>query len=561
MKFYRVYSSLIPKNTLKDKYAVFHKSKNQLPLPDQILHPFYVPSKNEEFVACFKEVRPSLLDGRRIVPCLMKESQVQGLKLVNCSLQFDTVRGVNRWLQSFRASRMNRSYVAIDENQAEDFVKPSRLDRAEIPQLNKLSELFGVQHSRRINSETLDTIVDQLCTSRDFPVFCEDIYFYLLQHHVNSIEKIIAMMDSIRTHIHSNIDQFKVVEGLILQILLSVKKNNLTISSTFILAFEKLLTSVNERFHLASCESQFQPIVSQNVLEYFINIGNFNQSKAIIKNLISSGFLPSEKLVVEYLQLLDQTFGSQTSDGSLLTKFAYISDMSPVFKAAQSASLFYSLISYCRHINEVINLIELAKGTRNPKEILDVTVEALINKVGSLGSSRMERSSNLCSLYHTILPYYNNNLPDKFLKSFVYKLAQQNNFSMIANILERQDVVGSPGLLLSILSHSEKVPTKREPIQTYENLSRRKFIKRFLLPGYTGMDPKSRAKVLLSLDDSISFCKTLKLEISIFDEGNTDILEEFMSHGSGNNLLSSLPTELWDKISTQPNLMMILNKA
>lgn len=223
MKLCRAYCSEIPQNVLKNKSSIFHKSKSVLPLPTQILHPFYSPSRNEELTACFKEVRPELLDGKRIMPCLLKDSVTLAPILKYCSLKFDTVRGVNKWLQEFNDGRSQKRYVFIDDKDTTKYCKPSKLEGTTPPEVKELAELFNAQE-KDIELQTLDSVLDELLTSESFPVFCEDIFSYLLEHHVKSIENITVIVDSIKCRLHSDIDQFTVAENLIFQVLLCMKK-------------------------------------------------------------------------------------------------------------------------------------------------------------------------------------------------------------------------------------------------------------------------------------------------------------------------------------------------
>lgn len=125
------------------------------------------------------------------MPALVRDPKTQEARLQMKSLTFKSVRGVVDWLETFRSMRSSDStYEVLEDRMIADLVKPSKLTRVNTPLVSQLRELFGSQESRKINSRTLNAMVEQFVNDRELGVFSEDVYLYLLQHHVNSPEKL-----------------------------------------------------------------------------------------------------------------------------------------------------------------------------------------------------------------------------------------------------------------------------------------------------------------------------------------------------------------------------------
>lgn len=565
MRSCRLYSTaksgFIPKNPFLSNENTSKRAEGMVPSPEQIIHPFYTPGKTEEFTLCLREIKPSLLDGKPVIPALIGDSQTTKPMLRNCSLQFDSVRGVNRWLMelsSVRKISLRSIYTCIDGKMIYELIKPSKLGKSNAPHLTHLTELFGTQHSQQINPKTLDTIVDQFVTNPELGVFSEDIYLYLLQHHVNSTDKIVAIIDSIKCRIHSDIDQFKVVETLALQILLSRNKNTLPLTSKFASSFESLLEEINDRFHIQFCETKFQAIVSQYVLDFFIETGNLNRSKIILTHLVTNGLIPHEDTTVAYLNLLDKTIGNSHKD--TLKKFAYISDFRPIIERAQSPTLFHCLIPFCRHFNEVTSLLKIIQNAKNTKEVLDVTLVSFISRVGSLNSQRRVTSANLCSLYRMAAPFYDDKLPEKFIEAFILQFALQANYSMVAALLEGRNSPLPVNRLELILLNLEESSNEKGAVTLIgsDEGHKRTFLENYVLPTYSQLSIKSRQMVLRYANTPSLFSKILQFELDILNKGHKEIILDVLNHGFRYNLLSEISSTILDHTTVQSYLVSML---
>lgn len=568
MRSCRLYSSVKLGITRKNPFAnnenTSKRAEGIVPSPGQIIHPFYTPNKTEEFALCLREIKPSLLDGKPVIPALISDLQTTKPMLRNCTLKFGSVRGVNKWLMelsSIRRKSLQSEHTFIDDKMIYKLVKPSKLGKFNDPHITKLKELFGIEHSQQINPKTLDTMVDQFVNNPELGMFSEDIYLYLLQHHINSTDKIVAIIDSIKCRIHSDIDQFKVAETLALQILLSLTKNNLPLTNKFACSFESLLEEINDRFHIQSCETKFQAIVSQYFLDFFIETGNLNRSKKIYSHLVSNGLIPREKTTVAYLNLLDRTIGNSNKD--ILKKFAYISDFRTVIEKAQSPTLFHCLIQFCRHFNEVTSLLKIIQNAKNTKEVLDVTLLPLISKVGSLNTHRMVTSANLCSLYRMAAPFYDNKLPEKFIEAFILHFALQENYSMIATLLKGEKTPLSVSRLESILLSLEGSENKEGAVNliSCDEGHKRIFLENYLLPTYSQLSMKSRQMVLQYANTPNIFSRILQFELDRLNKGQKEIIIDVLNYGSQNNLLSEISSSILDHATVQSHLASMLKES
>lgn len=551
MRPYRFYSTrkVLPRNPFKDKNVT-----DVVPSPGQMIHSFYSPSLTEELTTCFTEKYPSLLGGKPIMPALVRDPKTQEARLQMKSLTFKSVRGVVDWLETFRSMRSSDStYEVLEDRMIADLVKPSKLTRVNTPLVSQLRELFGSQESRKINSRTLNAMVEQFVNDRELGVFSEDVYLYLLQHHVNSPEKIISIIESIKLHLKSHIDQFSVVEALVLQILVSLKKNELHLSELLVNSFNDLLSEINNRFHIPNCTTQFQPIVAQEILELYIKMRKFTESKRLFSYLISKKFCPSDRVTVSYLKTLSEEVPRDT-----LKEFALISDFRPIIERAQNPKIFYYLIPLCRHVDEATSLLTIIKTSRNVKEILDVNITSFISRITTLKNDPMITSATLCTLYRMASPFYHQKLPEKISNAFVLAFSRLANYTMAASIMKRDTVSSSGHLLKTIVSNLERGKNNKIPATNpiYEEV----FIERYLTPIYNRMNLTSKLDFIAQVHSLSMLSAMLTSEVSHGSNIHFDLLRKILKHGFKNNLLSEVPRNTWEKVLGQVELKPVLEE-
>lgn len=486
------------------------------------------------------------------MPALVKDSKTQQPRLQMKSLKFRSVRGVADWLDSFASIRRNASSCKVlDDSTISDLIKPSKLTKVNTPMMAQLRELFGRRDSQQVNSRTLNAIVEQFVSNQDLGVFSEDVYLYLLQHHVNSAEKIISIIESIKLHLKSNIDQFNVIEALVLQILVSLKRNELHLTKPLVDSFEDLLADVNDRFHIQNCETQFQPIVSQEILEFYVKVRKLADSKRIFTDLIAKNLCPAERVTVSYLAAL-----SDEVSNDRLKEFALISDFRPIIERAQNPKTFFYLIPLCRHLDEVTSLLTIIKKSKNVKEILDVNIVSFISKIAGIKNDPLITSACLCSLYRMASPFYSQNLPEKFTKAFVLAFARLANYTMAASIMERDTVSLSADFLKAILSNLER--GKNNKLNELDAILEKEFIERCMIPAYHRLPLTSKLEFISQVHSPAMLSAMLTSETSPAKNMQFDLLRKLLKHSLENNISLQVPEESWEIIISKAELNSVL---
>lgn len=549
----------IPRNFFLDHKSRYQKNK-LTPLPHQIIHPFYAPTRTAELAACSKEVRGKLLEGQKVVPALVTDWKGKPL-LRNRSMKFDTVKGVNLWLQEYTSRRKEAGEVVYRtlEGQPEALITPSKLYRSNVPLLDKVTELFGSERTKHLNSAALDSIVDELVNDKEKNLFCEDVYMYLLQHHVNSEGKLIAIIESIKSHMEASIDQLKVAESLVLQLVLSVQRNQLPHTKELVNAYHQLIDAVNQKFYTNACELQFDPLVTQCILEFHILSGNLNHSKKFLSHLILNGWSIREDLSVKYLQLVESNVHDEDKNTRILKKFAYISDFRPLIERAQTPFFFAALVPYCRHFGELYSLLTvITSKVHNTREVFDVTLLSMIEATTHMGKNNRYKSANLHELHRTVLPYYANNLPAKFAKAFALQFAKFKNWSAIAGFLKRYPSYFTPNSIASLLSASQEGVTDSTNYPGSVSRLRKILVWEYALPLYSKMSVKARSSMYTNFDTPKLFSEAVKQELKFVNAGQADLTNELIAMGYQNKLLRFIPATTWEGILKVPRLVAAL---
>ncbi|QLQ80114.1 hypothetical protein HG537_0D01140 [Torulaspora globosa] len=569
MKSCRLYSTCkvrgIPRNPLKHRIGVKQGVPLSVPSPSHIVHPFYVPSTTEEIIACSTETFPALLDGKPIVPSLVNDTSAGSYHLEMSSLRFKCVRGVANWLADLSTVANSSSqvdYRALNQQMTDLPLKPSKLSRIKHPLISTLRELFAIEKSQQINPATLNAIIEQFINDKDLGVFSEDIYLYLLQHHVNSTDKILTIIESIKLHLATTIDQLKVVEQLVLHLLVSLKRNKLTITANLMTSFDDLLDAINKRFHVQNCTTQFQPLVCEQILEYYIKVGNLNESKRIISELIARKFLPAESTIVDYLKSTNDQLNLDKTPKGYLRAFALVSDLRPAFERARNPLTFTYLIPLCRHMSEVTSLLTMIKNCENVKEILDVNLIPFIHKIIHIKDEPSVRSANLCSLYRMASPFYGDKLPEKYSKAFLLSFADLQNYAMMATIMKKDAIVISSDLFKMILSKLEKRPVKHNSSSIEgSDLFKVDLFRSFMLSFYFSFTLKAKLQLISQVKTKLILVTILKAEMTQTENLDLDVIRKILVHGLSNDLLSDVPACVWDKFTANPELNSILQES
>lgn len=500
------------------------------------------------------------MEGKKVFPALSRDAKNQPI-LEGRAVVWDTVKGANQWIQDY-AQRRTESGEAIHlalEAKADSLIIPSKLHKSSGPLVTRLVDLFGAERSQHFNSVALDSLVDEFVNEESSRVFCEDVYLYLLQHHVNSVGKLIAIINSIVAHMAINIDQIQVAETLVLQILRSLQRNKLDCTPDLVVTFDRLITAINDRFHTRNCEFQFQPLITQCVLDFYIACGKLSDSKRLFTHLILKGGAPREEITVKYLQLVDRKIHDSDKDSMIHKKFAYVSDFRPLIQRGQSPALFAALIPYCRHFGELASLLTIiTSNVHNIKEVLDVTLLSIINAAAHMGKNKRFQSANLYEIYNSVQPYYSNNLPTKFTKAFALKFAVLKNWSAVATLLRRQPSSFSPNAIASLLmAPQEGVPDATNYPGGVSRL-RKIFIWEYILPVYSRMSRRARLSVCGVFDTPKLFAEAVGQEFALVLANEPDVMSELVQAGNRNGLLKYVSAKTWSDILRVPRLYAAL---
>lgn len=358
--------TVIPKNPHKNlEDGSFRKFKRVVPSFEETIHPFYSPNILERAGLCMSETAPELMDGKPVVPAIIKHPRTSQATLVNSKLHFDSVEESSKWLQYLRRGTMSNSHLRIiNEHDIEGLIRPSRLDRSETPKLQQFASLFENKDDTAINSVMVSSIIESLVAGKDKIIFSEEVFLYILQHYCKTVNGFTSVVHSISEFLRKDIDDFKVAEILLLQVMVKFKRNASLQSSAASSAISSLIDAISSRFHKAFCATDFTPPVIQTVLEFYISAGHLKESKVLLTDLVNKGYCPSVAVIESYLELVESTVGTCTSNDLFLKKFVYISNFRPIVQAVLSPKIVEMLIPYCRHFDEILSLLSLIEDSK-----------------------------------------------------------------------------------------------------------------------------------------------------------------------------------------------------
>ncbi|SCU83169.1 LAME_0C04214g1_1 [Lachancea meyersii CBS 8951] len=528
----RLYSTL--KETIRIKSAhgnidgeSWKGLQRVVPAYSDTIHPFYGPNVAERAILSSTEDCPVLLDGCKIVPAIIKHPRDHTPTLVNGRWIFKSGHGVSKWLEDFRAveAANGTPFAVIEDRDVEQILRPSRLNPSQFPDLQKFAELYRQQDAAAPDSVLISGLIESLTSLPVIKVFSEEVFLYILQHYCSSKHGVVGVAHSIVQFLHKDIDDIKVAELLVLQLLVTIKKNQIAADSQVPKAVFELIRAISERFNKQNCVTDFSPATTQVVLELYLDSGSLNEAKVLFAHLINQHICPQSILLEKYLLLVDEKFGSAGSSDDLLKKFAYISDVKRILETAITPTSASLLIPYCRHFDEVISLLDIISHSKMMKQIWDHTLPQLIRRVSLLGDDVEVNSCNLSILLQRAQQLYGETLSNKVLQAFIVQFAVNGNFTMVSNLISRLEGTISANFSASILDTSF-YKQNQSSLPGFSSHDKREFIKNEVFPRYKELSAAGKILVLNSADTEEIFEPLLRIESQNEKNGKKSILHD-----------------------------------
>lgn len=419
--------STIPVNKYKTLDNIFKTTNTNIPNGHQVLHPFYSPNILERGILCMTEVRPCLLDGEKIIPAVIKVPKNFEDKIVNGIFVFDTVKGMNQWIQIFVRARNSYSKLSLIEGEYE--IRASKLH-------GLLSDCFPFfpNISNSVSKNDITMIVKTLIERPNVVIYTEEVFLYLLQEYPKLTYSI---MDSLVEFIGTRIEEKMSIQMLIAQSLKNLK--NFEIDKEYLKIFDKMLCTVERKVEI-KCYKDFDPGLRLDMFAFFIKHHSLKNAKSLLSEFIKKGECPSLKLIEEYLKLIDIMITPTIIGPTVLLrqhKFAYISDLAPILNQYLTSTMVKILLPYCKHSTELFNLVSLIENSSESRKIFTETSNNLIQIISVLTNNNLTNSMNLSILLRRIKPYFGNSLHQTLLLEFIKAYILNHNFAMAATLLDQ----------------------------------------------------------------------------------------------------------------------------
>ncbi|CEP60215.1 Aep1p LALA0_S01e05644g [Lachancea lanzarotensis] len=518
----RLYSTvtdtIAAKSTQKTLNEGFRKELQRVvPGYHDSIHPFYRPNVAERAILCATESCPHLLDGHKIVPAVIKRPRDSTTTLVNARWIFKSSHAVQNWLKEFNefeVTRQAESFVLIQERDIEQIIRPSRLNPSQFSELQKFAELYKTQDTSTLDTVLVSGLIESLTSLPVIKVFSEEVFLYILQHYCSSKHGVIGLTHSMIEFLHKDIDDIKVAELLVLQLLITLKKKQVPVDSDVMSAVTDLVNAISERFHKDNCVLSFSPVTVQAVLDLHLQFGDLNGAKMLLAHLVNQRICPQCVVLEKYLLLVDEKIGPVDSPEAFLKKFAYISDFKAILETAITPTSASLLIPYCRHFDEMVSLLDIMDRSRLKKQIWDQTLPQMVRRVSLFESDAVMNSCNLTVLLQRAQRVYGSSLSNKVLQAFIVQYATNGNFAMVANLTNRLDGQVSANFSAGILDASDSKQTS-SLLPGFRPDDKRAFIKSFVLPRYSSLSVAGRLCVVGNAETEDILEQLLRMESNL----------------------------------------------
>ncbi|SCU79550.1 LAFA_0B03884g1_1 [Lachancea sp. 'fantastica'] len=541
----RFYSTL--KDTMAAKSAkkavneeTWKELHRAVPKYHESIQPFYHPNVAERAILCATENCPRLLDGHKIVPAIIKRPRDITNTLVNARWMFKSVSDAQKWITDYRgveSARQNKRFALIEDRDVEQILRPSRLDPSQFSELQKFADFYRKQGPAALDTVLISGLIESLTSLPVIKVFSEEVFLYILQHYCRTKHGVVGLTHSIIEFLHKDIDDFKVAELLVLQLLVTLRQKQVPVDADVFSAVTNLLIAISERFHKSNCVLDFSPATIQAVLDLHLEFGNLNEAKMLLAHLVNRHICPQSAVLERYLLLVDETVGPAGSPEDFLKKFAYISDFKLILEKAITPTIASLLIPYCRHFDEILSLLDIISRSRLKKQIWDQTLPQLVRRVSLLENDTVTNSCNLSVLLQRAQQVYGSSLSNKVLQAFIVQYATNGNFAMVTNLMSRLDGQVSANFSAGILTASDSLETSSS-FPGFRVDDKRAFIKSSVLPRYSSLSVAGRLSVVKNAETEDILEQLLRMESSVEGNEKKSLLHEVIAKAKSSGLES-----------------------